>query len=834
MSHDHLDEQSDRFLQTLSLFSEYQEDFLEHQTIFHTIRSEGKQDLKLRPESERSAQESESSAQESDQSVEPPISKNLIPAPPKPSQPSRSGASHGADGLVTLFSVDESADGSYDHSMASPDAPTSPPQVTTPPVQNDETMDKVRRLRGALGLYPHSLKLSLSDEPQVLASQTPDFALKSVLGEGGMGAIYEMLQTSLHRSVAMKVAKTREWDLKQLAQHCHEAQVSGYLSHSHIPPVHLLAHDVEGTPLIIMKKIEGVTWLELIADPKHAFWDELEIDSCQLTFHLDILERVAQTLSFAHDRGVIHRDLKPANVMVGQHGDVYLLDWGIAIHLETAQDEERETIFKAQRFSGLHKQIVGSPAYMPPEMAKGDCMSQGPMTDVYFLGANLFFLLTQKPVHRGDTLERLLKNILRGELTPIPDHLTPEMKSLLTASLTTDPVQRISSAKEFKRLLTVARTAQQSRELERRGREALERLKVLIAQNLLVLSQGVQHCVDSKFNNYVEMLEQYELAHRSFWAAYQVYEDNQQAFEGFTETLTVWLRRFLYLGEVQAARSIFQGIPDPSDELREEVEQAWRDYLKVALAQESSGSSDVSEAVSPINATTSGGASNDSRDVRQHKSRSVSLIGGFVCLALIVIGALFSWRQSDPAPVESSAASALTNSRSASRVAPAHTTSDRRDVIKSEPVERDLTKNVQDDTQDDAQDDAQDDLLETTQDQEPSVQPTRSPTRASRLTTTVAQPVVRTNLPREVFSFQLASTRSEASARKHIDTLRAKMSLKLSDPTHVFWIKSVELTSGKTVYRIMLGLFETRSQSKSLRKVVRKIMKKPVLKKVQR
>ena len=90
-----------------------------------------------------------------------------------------------------------------------------------------------------------------------------------------------------------------------------------------------------------------------------------------------------------------------------------------------------------------------------------------------------------------------------GQLTPIPDSLTPEMKSLLTSSLRTNPAQRISTAREFTHLLKVARTAQKSRELEQRGHEALTALKKLVEHNLLVLNQGLLTCAEENFSNYM-------------------------------------------------------------------------------------------------------------------------------------------------------------------------------------------------------------------------------------------------------------------------------------------------------------------------------------------
>jgi serine/threonine protein kinase len=879
-------EQFKNYNQTLSLFSDHQHEFLENNTIYETIRSQHGQELRAtihqkRPEDSPQPEPRSTKLAPPQQGslIDPPSSLNsdhqeeieeieefsvhsnydhdqldelasiisgaqvdINQSTRRINRPTNDSASvSGPIDSVNKFvndSVNDSVNSAVNNSVQDPSTlPTVYPQDTSPSVQSHQEIqgkEKVELLRSLLGIYPHNLKLSLSDQPETLVKESPDFALTSVLGEGGMGTVYEMLQTSLQRSVAVKVAKTTQWNIHQLAQHCHEAQVSGYLSHSHVPPIHLLAHDVDGTPLIIMKKIEGVTWRDLINNPQHDFWDELGIKTEQVDFHLDILESIAQTLAFAHDKGVIHRDLKPANVMVGRYGDVYLLDWGIAIHLETALNEDAETIFKSQRFSNLHQQIVGSPAYMPPEMAMGDFSHQGPMTDVYFLGANLFFLLTRQPVHRGETLEKLLRNILTGHLTPIPDSLTPEMKDLLTSSLRTDPTQRISNAQEFTRLLKVARTAQKSRELEQQGHEALAMLKKLVSHNLLILSEGLKTCVEENLQNYVKMLESYELAHRSFWAAYQVYNGNQQAFAGFTETLTVWLRRFLHLGEVQAAKSIFAGIPNPSPELKAEVDAAWGAYIK-ALMEPKESEAEVQKMPPPLNIPSSAVikttelTTQDSSEPR----RTSGIMIGVIVLMITLIGFWLS-RDEDPSiSSEIPHQQVVFDYEQVDIVDPQETAQD----LRATPADLSKRSSRVDDK---AQDRAESKRVVVTSHSQ--VIPTPNQTAAREpipQEIEIASQEIKTQradapkVLKDVYSFQIAATRNKKSALNHIDHLRETVDLGRSDSMRVFWLKSVEVKPGKTVHRIMLGQFKTRAQAKSLTKIVRTLMKKPMIKRVK-
>ena len=176
---------------------------------------------------------------------------------------------------------------------------------------------------------------------------------------------------------------------------------------------------------------------------------------------------------------------------------------------------------------------------MPSEMAKGDYMAQGSWTDVYFLGANLFFLLTKQPIHQGESIKILLDNILSGNLTPIPNDLTLEMQELLSLSLITDPDQRLTNTQDFLYLLRMARTAQKSRQLEKDGYQALEDLKLLVKkEQALCVEQKIGDCAETNLQRYVKLLEKYELAHRNFWAAHQIYPQNQSAHQGFVDTLT--------------------------------------------------------------------------------------------------------------------------------------------------------------------------------------------------------------------------------------------------------------------------------------------------------
>jgi serine/threonine-protein kinase len=144
-----------------------------------------------------------------------------------------------------------------------------------------------------------------------------------------MGVVREGAQHALGRTVAVKSIRG------ELSDHhgavvalLREAQLTGSLEHPGVVPVHDVLRDETGAPMIVLKKISGVVWSDLLQDPER-LRPLLDVGD-PLEWHLRTLMQIATVVHFGHTRRVVHRDLKPANVMIGEHGEVYLLDWGIA------------------------------------------------------------------------------------------------------------------------------------------------------------------------------------------------------------------------------------------------------------------------------------------------------------------------------------------------------------------------------------------------------------------------------------------------------------------------------------------------------------------------
>lgn len=224
------------------------------------------------------------------------------------------------------------------------------------------------------------------------------YRLDGEIARGGMGAILRVWDEDLRRHLAMKVILREPSDpegtyRQQLARFLEEAQVTGQLDHPAIVPVHELGLDQKGQVYFTMHLVKGSTFGEVIRSVRQG-------DSTWTTTRaLFPLLRAAEALAFAHERRVLHRDVKPANLMVGRHGETYVMDWGLARLLDDpkpADPSPAATVIRSDRGASEETgdgSVVGTPAYMAPEQARGEDQRLGPGVDIYALGAVLYELL---------------------------------------------------------------------------------------------------------------------------------------------------------------------------------------------------------------------------------------------------------------------------------------------------------------------------------------------------------------------------------------------------------------------------------------------------------
>ncbi|HLU49460.1 MAG TPA: serine/threonine-protein kinase, partial [Planctomycetota bacterium] len=217
-----------------------------------------------------------------------------------------------------------------------------------------------------------------------------------------MGMVYLAEQKALGRKVALKALRPEAETTRGVEKLLEEAWIHGALEHPNIVPVHDIELDARGRPKVALKRIEGRHWGDWIASPERVA-SSFRVGDI-LEWNLRVLAQVCQGVHYAHARGFIHRDLKPENVMIGEFGEVYVGDWGLALALRPDPNGRFPHVDEAS-------EIAGTPAYMAPEMLGGSGRRLSERTDVYLLGGILYEILTGEPPHNGSTLKEIFHSV---------------------------------------------------------------------------------------------------------------------------------------------------------------------------------------------------------------------------------------------------------------------------------------------------------------------------------------------------------------------------------------------------------------------------------------
>ncbi|MBX3247419.1 MAG: serine/threonine protein kinase [Myxococcales bacterium] len=298
------------------------------------------------------------------------------------------------------------------------------------------------------------------------------YAGRGVLGEGGMGEVRLSRDLRIGRDVAMKVMLPgRAADPNARARFLREALIQGQLEHPSIVPVHDIGETVGGDPYFTMKRIRGETLSDILSAMRRG--DAEVVAKYPVRRMLQGFAQACLAVDFAHSRGVVHRDLKPANLMLGDFGEVYVLDWGIARVLGASEGGalDSETIPAVDTSVGT---VLGTPGYVAPEQIRSSGEVDG-RADIYALGTILFEILTHKALHRTDRPHVMLTETLAGadpaaRARALKVKVDPELMSLVVQATRLDPADRFQTARELHE--AVQRYLEGHQQAERRKRMA--------------------------------------------------------------------------------------------------------------------------------------------------------------------------------------------------------------------------------------------------------------------------------------------------------------------------------------------------------------------------
>ena len=322
-------------------------------------------------------------------------------------------------------------------------------------------------------------KRSVSGTGVFAPTDDADYEIIEKLAEGGMGIVYIALQRSLNRQLAIKTLKhasntgsgtvgrsksaramTRA-DRQKREMFLSEALVTANLVHPNIIPIHELAETDEGIPYYVMKQVHGIPWNK-------------RIQEMSLEENLEVMHKVCDAVAYAHHNGVINRDLKPENIMLGEFGEVLVLDWGLAVPAPHAAEQN----FR----SPVASYGAGTPAYMAPELWTGPPEAIGECSDIYLLGAILFEAITEHAPHdfpkvppggtRTDVWNTIDTVLRENQIRPTDK--SGELLEIALKAMRTSPEERFGSVLEFQFAVRNYQRHEESRRLSSRATELIQ------------------------------------------------------------------------------------------------------------------------------------------------------------------------------------------------------------------------------------------------------------------------------------------------------------------------------------------------------------------------
>ena len=342
-------------------------------------------------------------------------------------------------------------------------AVTIPQRVSTNRVSNTAVTIPQRPLREEEKRRAESQVAAASQNKAPLSGE---YTLVREIARGGMGQIYFGEDPQLKRQVAVKVSSVACGG--EDPRFSKEAEVLAHLAHPNIVPIYNIGVDAQRRPFYSMKLVKGRT-LQAVLHALRA-GDAAAVKEYTRAALLTVFRKVCDALAFAHSKGVLHRDLKPENIMVGEYGEVLVMDWGLAKVLGGKEDVVTD---KAPgKDSGdygmtMEGEVMGTPQYMSPEQAEGRVAELDARSDIYSLGGVLYALLSLRAPIDGTTLDEVLTKVKKGEISSMatkrgstggasvggPEVMGVEVPEALQAvtlkAMATDRSARYASVEEF-------------------------------------------------------------------------------------------------------------------------------------------------------------------------------------------------------------------------------------------------------------------------------------------------------------------------------------------------------------------------------------------------
>jgi eukaryotic-like serine/threonine-protein kinase len=225
----------------------------------------------------------------------------------------------------------------------------------------------------------------------------PGYEVLSEIGRSGAGIVYVARDTTLNYEVAVKMPSLLAPRADTESRFFRTAQIAAQLQHPGIPPIFDVGTLSDGRPFLVMKLIKGQTLAKMLAERPRPITDRIRF--------LSVFEHVCQAVAYAHAHHVIHRDLKPQHVMIGAFGEVQVIGWGLA------------TVLAGKESGPPNGELLGTPAYMPPEQARGEWNKVDCRADVFALGGILIEILTGRPTFSVDSVAEVIQNAASGDLS---------------------------------------------------------------------------------------------------------------------------------------------------------------------------------------------------------------------------------------------------------------------------------------------------------------------------------------------------------------------------------------------------------------------------------